>query len=91
LLPAASYQHLLPLGQLEAGYTLISDGREERVYACQSGGNNQQISHLLTGAPIVLQPGRHNRVFFLYETASGAPIEALTQVMIYQKARIQQP
>jgi len=38
-----------------------------------------------------LQPGRHNRVFFLYETASGAPIEALTQVMIYQKARIQQP
>lgn len=91
LLPAASYQHLHPLGQLEAGYTLVSDGREERVYACQSGGNNQQISHLLTGAPIVLQPGRHNRVFFLYETASGTPIEALTQVMIYQKARIQQP
>jgi len=91
LLPAASFQHLHPLGSLQAGYTLVSDGRLEQVYALQTAGGNQHISHQLTGAPIMLYPGRENRIYFLYETASGAPIDAQALVMIYQKARVQQP
>ncbi len=91
LLPASSFQHLRPLGGLAPGHTLISDGRVNRVYAVQSSSGSQHVSHLLTGSPITLQPGRENRIYFLFETAAGAPVDALAQVMIYQKARVQQP
>lgn len=90
LLPAGSFQHLRPLEGLAAGSTLVSDSREERVYALQADGS-QRLSHLLTGGAILLQPGRENRIFFLYETTAGAPVDAQAQVMIYQKARFQQP
>lgn len=91
LLPASSFQHLHPLGGLAAGNTLVSDSREERVYAFESGGGYQHLSHLLTGGPILLQPGRENRIYFLFETTAGAPVDAQAQVLIYQKARVQQP
>lgn len=91
LLPASSFQHLRPLSGLAAGHTLVSDGRENKVYAMHTISRSQHISHLLTGEPVTLQPGRENRIYFLFETAAGAPVDALAQVMIYQKARIRQP
>ncbi len=90
LLPAGSFQHLRPLDGLEPGFTLVSDSREERVYAFQTGGGGQRLSHWLTGGPITLQPGRENRIYFLFETSAGAPIDAQAQVMIHQKGRVQQ-
>jgi hypothetical protein len=88
LLPAGCFQHLRPLDGLTAGSTLVADSREGRSYAIQAG--SQRLSHQLTGGPILLQPGRENRVYFLFETTAGAPIDAQAQVMIYQKARLQQ-
>jgi hypothetical protein len=91
LLPAGSIQHLRPLGGLAAGNTLVSDSREGRVYAFETNGGGQHLSHLRTGGPIQLQPGRENRIYFLFETAAGAPVDAQAQVMIFQRARVQQP
>lgn len=91
LLPAESFQHLRPLGGLGAGYTLISDGRENKVYASQNTGGSKHLSHALTGGPILLYPGRENRIYCLYETAAGAPVDSLIQVAVIQRARIQQP
>lgn len=91
LLPGSSFQHLQPLGGLGAGFTLVSDGQERRVYACQTSGGSQHVSHALTGSPILLHPGRENRIYCLYETLAGAPVDSQVQLMVYRRARVQQP
>lgn len=91
LLPGGSFQHLIPLSGLTEGYTLVSDGYENKVYAAHTSGGSRHLSHALVSSPILVQPGRANRIYFLFETDAGAPIDALAQVRVLQKPRWGQP
>ncbi len=92
LLPAEEWLHLQSIGGTNEGYVLFVNGEKEQVYTMgRTQANSQAISHVLTGRSIGLQPGKDSRIYFLFETDAGMPVNDTLQVMVYASPRVKTP
>jgi hypothetical protein len=91
LLPVEQWAYLRPTGYCQEGYTLILDGPNNQVYKLDTSSQLQSNSHLLIGQPLYLTPGKHNRVYVLFEASDAMPINDTLSVQIACGARFLTP
>ena len=88
LMPVEEWAHLQAIGGTNEGYALMVNGDRGQVYSeLVVGGGSQAVSHALVGRMIHLQPGKNARIYFLWETAAGMPVDETLKVLVYTKAR----
>jgi hypothetical protein len=92
LLPVEEWAHLQAIGGTNENFALLAHGEREQVYSeALVGGGSQAVSHVLTGRFINLQPGKNSRIYFLFETNAGMPVDDTLKVLVYTKARYRTP
>ncbi len=90
LLPVEGWLELFPLGGAAQGSTLVVDGERNSVLAIDAGGA-AFASHTLSGGGLRLLPGRNHRLYLLFETDSGAPVNQSLQVQALYPPRWRTP
>ncbi len=90
LLPAEEgWLHLQALnGAAQAELWL--DGENQLVYTRTPGGETG-FTYTLSGGPLTLQPGSDHRLYLLWETAAGMPIDSQLEVQAFYAARVNLP
>jgi hypothetical protein len=89
LTPLDGYRVLTPRGYGAAyGITLIDDGISGSVYTTGWGGTAKTGHYLSRGVPIMLWPGRDQRLYFLStHDTGGSEIERTFSVRVYHRPR----
>lgn len=91
LLPVEQYAFLTDVGGAEQGNSLHLNGGLEQVYTENNTNGRQSIGHVLNGGYIKLRPGKYNRVYVLYETDSGFPVDDSLTLKIFYGPRWKTP
>lgn len=71
LLPLENTCLFQPVSGLTQGQELAADWNNGEVYARDSVSGEKTVSHIASGAPLVLRPGCCHRIYLLYETDAG--------------------
>lgn len=66
------------------------DGENQLVYSRTPGGETG-FTYTLSGGPLTLQPGSDHRLYLLWETAAGMPIDSQLEVQAFYAARVNLP
>ncbi len=91
LLPTEQWAMLRAISGCSQAQQLVLDGPHGQVYSCDADGESRSTSHTLVGQPLYLHPGRPNRVYFLFETDAGMPVNDSLRVRIAYGARYATP
>lgn len=89
LMPTDSYREYQMLGELEYQYTLVDNGTEDMVYTQDSSGANRQGNVTAIGEPLMVEPGRDARIYFLHHLnlADSAPITRTLSIKAFYRPR----
>jgi hypothetical protein len=86
LFPSANFRHLRQRGQqIAANDSIVDDGIENQQYSVEGGVNNPIFSP--RGDPILLWPGRAQRLYFLWDVGITSTIAQTFSVRIWHRPR----
>ena len=87
LFPLENFANFQPVSGLDQEHSLIMDWPSSELYTADSATGNKSITHLVSGAPMILYPGCNHRIYLLYETNSGFLISDTAQLRLTAGAR----
>lgn len=82
LLPLEDFCAFTPVNGLSQGQDLVVNWHSGEIYARDSTSGEKTVSHVASGAPLVLRPGCSHRVYLLYETDADFPISDTCQLLM---------
>lgn len=82
LLPLEEFCLFTPVNGLTQGQELVVNWQSGEIYAQDSANGEKTLSHIASGAPLVLRPGCNHRVYVLYETDAGFMISDTSQLLL---------
>lgn len=86
LTPLDSYRYVELFGYAVANNAaLVDDGIEDRTYVLSGGVAYPYAAP--RGSPLLLQPNTTQRIIFLHQTATAAPISSAFSVRVYHRPR----
>jgi len=91
LLPLENFALCEPLGGLAQGQRLVLDWINNQFYSENETSGEKLVTHRVSGAPLVLRPGCNHRIYVLYETEAGFPIDQSVKLRLFHGARWLQP
>jgi len=87
LLPLENFALCEPLSGLAQGQRLVLDWITDQFYSESEVGGDKSLTHRVSGAPLVLRPGCNHRIYVLYETEAGFPIDQTVKLRLLHGAR----
>lgn len=91
LLPLENFALCEPLGGLAQGQRLVLDWINQQFHAEDETSGEKSVTHRISGARLVLRPGCNHRIYMLYETEAGFPIDQSVKLRLFHGARWLQP
>ncbi len=91
LFPLENFAYFQPVSGLDEEHSLVMDWPGGVFYTVDSATGNKSITHLVSGAPMIIYPGRNHRIYLLYETNSGFLIADTAQLRLTAGARWIEP
>lgn len=82
LLPQENYCSFTPVNGLTQGQDLVVNWHSGEIYAQDSASGEKTVSHIDSGAPLVLRPGCCHRVYLLYETDTDFLISDTSSLLL---------
>ena len=87
LFPLENFAYFQPVSGLDENHGLVMDWPSGELYTADSATGNKSITHLVSGAPMILHPGRNHRIYLLYETNTGFLTSDTAQLRMTAGAR----
>ncbi len=87
LLPAEGWLCAYPLGGTPAGWDLVLDGLEGRVYSREPATGARALTHVVGGEWPHLRPPHAHRLYLLWETQAGAAPPAQVTLRLFLRPR----
>lgn len=87
LFPLENFAYFQPVSGLDENHSLVMDWSSGQLYTAASATGAKSITHLVSGTPLVFQPGRNHRIYLLYETNTGFLTSDTAQLRMTAGAR----
>jgi len=91
LFPLENFVYFQPVTGLTENHSLVMDWEYGECLSQSAETGEKTITHSVTGAPLLLFPGRNHRIYVLYETNLGFPPSGTVQVRLQAGARWIEP
>lgn len=86
LTPTESYRYIkMRTGPVVNGDSIVDDGTEEQTYQDESGDHLYLAAP--RGEPLMLFPGKTQRIYILHDEGSGSNVNATTNVIVHYRPR----
>lgn len=91
LLPLENYCAFQPLGGIEQEHNLVMNWNNNELYTQDAVSGEKSVTHIASGAPLMLQPGCNHRIYVLYESDAGFMINDTIELRLQAGARWIEP
>ncbi|MHB1340035.1 MAG: hypothetical protein ACYCYG_14635 [Bellilinea sp.] len=91
LLPLDNYCFFEPVGGIQQDHNLVMDWNRNELYAEDAVSGEKTVSHVASGAPLMLRPGCNHRIYVLYESDHGFLISDSIKLRLQAGARWLEP
>jgi hypothetical protein len=71
LFPLENFAFFQPVSGLDENHSLVMDWSSGELHTADNATGDKSITHLVSGTPMILHPGRNHRIYMLYESNSG--------------------
>lgn len=86
LTPVESYRHIVMRGnQIASNDAVVDDGTEEQTYSNESNVHHYILSP--RGSPLLLFPGKTQRIYILHDEGAGSDVNNTTSVSVFYRPR----